>query len=750
MKTFFKRTAAAATGTVLALTQLAATTVINVNAEETSKWDKAWVVNVPVEDAVASEQIVVDGTVQEVTSSVKVGESTWNNDFQTGILAIAGSGAVDTKASASALQKAVKLALEKSGYADAETAQAIADAVSSQADVKVDDGETVITIDIANCGKDFGVVIENMMRKTGCKLQDDLGNKIEIDWTSFVVKGTVTIDVTYTYDKNISYAVTFTDEDGVSYTADKLLQYAEKKYTQAAAVIQASAAKIAATYGITDFTLEMGEFNDYAQNTIARIKKGAKAAYAVSVSGTELDATYADYLAAENAVFENSRTGLSILKKAPATATEALTNSKLAGGIDTAIGALKNVAGDVQIDITAADLSGIVLSGYNYNINVPNGASADMIFSIADDQADELLAALQAVDDKVESVTSHKEITLNVDNKIDGTGILYYNVVRYIDAIKLKEEETTTTTTSTSSSSSEETTTTTSSSSSSSEETTTTTSSSSSSSEETTTTTSSSSSSSESSTTTTTTVSYSVEYRANGADLGEKVYWSEETTEFNLDGLKIALNIYKDGEIASTIDVSSAFGPTAKSASELNFMGFGHYEVPVQLKNLAAVRDAVVAAGYTVDELGTDTLESHVKVLGAPQVILVLRGDMNLDNKVDVKDAQTALVFYGDLRIGNTIDDIIKHSALSEDFTVLPYEHYAADVFDGNGKITVQDAQSILRFYGDHRIGYDTAWVEYTGTEVVVQTTLHADPLANDEAAASYFASKQETPAEEG
>ena len=106
MKTFFKRTAAAATGTVLALTQLAATTVINVNAEETSKWDKAWVVNVPVEDAVASEQIVVDGTVQEVTSSVKVGESTWNNDFQTGILAIAGSGAVDTKASASALQKA--------------------------------------------------------------------------------------------------------------------------------------------------------------------------------------------------------------------------------------------------------------------------------------------------------------------------------------------------------------------------------------------------------------------------------------------------------------------------------------------------------------------------------------------------------------------------------------------------------------------------------------------------------------------
>ena len=749
MKTFFKRTAAAATGTVLALTQLAATTVINVNAEETSKWDKAWVVNVPVEDAVASEQIVVDGTVQEVTSSVKVGESTWNNDFQTGILAIAGSGAVDTKASASALQKAVKLALEKSGYADAETAHAIADAVSSQADVKVDDGETVITIDIANCGKDFGVVIENMMRKTGCKLQDDLGNKIEIDWTSFVVKGTVTIDVTYTYDKNISYAVTFTDEDGVSYTADKLLQYAEKKYTQAAAVIQASAAKIAASYGITDFTVEMGEFNDYAQKTIARIKKGAKEAYAVSVLGTELDATYADYLAAENAVFENSRTGLSILKKAPATATEALTNSKLAGGIDTAIGALKNVAGDVQIDITAADLSGIVLSGYNYNINVPNGASADLIFSIADDQADELLAALQAVDDKVESVTSHKEITLNVDNKIDGTGNLYYNVVRYIDAIKLKEEETTTTTTSTSSSSSEETTTTTSSSSSSSEETTTTTSSSSSSSESTTTTTTSSSSS-ESSTTTTTTVSYSVEYRANGADLGEKVYWSEETTEFNLDGLKVALNIYKDGEIASTIDVSNAFGPTAKSASELNFMGFGHYEVAVQLKNLAAVRDAVVAAGYAVDELGSDTLESHVKVLGAPQVILVLRGDMNLDNKVDVKDAQTALVFYGDLRIGNTIDDIIKHSALSEDFTVLPYEHYAADVFDGNGKITVQDAQSILRFYGDHRIGYDTAWVEYTGTEVVVQTTLHADPLANDEAAASYFASKQETPAEEG
>jgi len=528
MKTFFKRTAAAATGSVLALTQLAATAVVNVSAAESKTWDKAWVIDVPVEETVKSTAIVDGDTVKEITESVVAGESQWNSDFEAAILAIAGTDDVSTTAATTAAKNFVKRQLTSTSYVDAETAQELVDAVSGTANIVVGDGTAKITLDVAECGEAVGQVIENVLTKRGgVSLLDDAGNKIAIDWSAFKVSGQIIVDVTYDYSKNVSYAVTFVDEKGTSYTADKAFDYAEKKLAEASAVISASAAKVAASYGITDFTLEMTQFETRAANATAKAKKTIAAMYGVSVSGTELEATYADYLAAEKAAV-GTRVANQIEKRAPKSIEGVLTNEKVLTNADNIIASLTDLAGEKQsINIAAADLSDIILSGYDYDIQIPNGASADLVFSIEDDQNADVLAALQAIDPEVVSVESHKEVTLNVDNKLDGTGNLYYNVVRVIDVITktttttTESTETTTSSTESTTSSTESTTSSTESTTSSTESTTSSTESTTSSTESTTSSTESTTSSTESTTssTETTPVSFSAEYVANGANI---------------------------------------------------------------------------------------------------------------------------------------------------------------------------------------------------------------------------------------
>ena len=216
MKTIFKRAAATATGSVLLLSQLAATAVVNfdVAAADTTAMDKAWVIDVPVEETLKVTAITDGSTVNEITSSVVAGES--NKDFETAILAIAGSSAVTSTASSAGVKKAIENALASTPIIDAATAAELVAGISDEATITVDDGEAVITLDCDEIGTAAGKVIEEMVRRGGCDLKDDAGNAIVIDWSSFSVKGTATVKATYTYDKNISYAVSFTDEKGTT------------------------------------------------------------------------------------------------------------------------------------------------------------------------------------------------------------------------------------------------------------------------------------------------------------------------------------------------------------------------------------------------------------------------------------------------------------------------------------------------------------------------------------------------------
>ncbi|MBR6420698.1 MAG: hypothetical protein IKS42_10205 [Oscillospiraceae bacterium] len=726
MKTFFKRTAAAATGSVLVLTQLAATAVINTSAAESKTWDKAWVISVPVEETLKSTEVVEGDTVKEITSSVVAGESQWNNDFEAAILAIAGGDSATATSGVSAVKTTVKNLLAGTPYADAETAQAIADAISSTAVAKIADGKTVVTVDVAECGTAVGAMIETAMRRAGCKMLDDAGNPIVVDWSAFKVSGTVTAEVTYTYDKNISYKVSFTDETGTTYTASDAGTYAEKKYQEAAAVISASATKYAAN-GITKFTKEMTQFETYAKNGMAKVKKTVTAMYGVSLTGTDLEATYADYLAAETAAV-GKRVAKQIEKRAPKTLNNALYNAKASDVIGSAISAFQQSAGsNVTVNLAAADLADILTSGSDYTISIPNGASADVSFSIADDQNAALLAALQGIDATVETVESHKEVTVNVDNKLDGTGNFYYNVVRVIDKITKKTIETE----STESTESTETQTETQSTETQTESTETQTEST-----ETQTETQSTESSTDSTETETqtTAASYSIEIAANGAELPEQVYWSEEEVNFNLDGLKVALKIFKNGEQIAEADVTKAFSPIATCAADFEFVGFGKYDVEYQLTDLTVVQKAITDNGANIEDLGASAPTMGMKISGAPAVWLVLRGDMDLNNKVDILDAQAAMVYYGDqnasLSPANTLEFL---SNLSDEVALLVYEHYAADVYDGNGQIRVQDVQSIMSYYGENTVAQRvTAWDTIIGTDVTVQSELHFDPLKND------------------
>ena len=319
--------------------------------------------------------------------------------------------------------------------------------------------------------------------------------------------------------------------------------------------------------------------------------------------------------------------------------------------IQYAIDAAKKFANDkVSVDLKATDFAEIVDEGYDYEITVPNGFSADVEFKLADDKNADVFDAIEmaygdqwaAEGYELVSVTSHKEVTLNAEtDRLVDSEKLFYDVVRIIDEVLLKKvEETTTTTeettteettTTTEESTTEETTTTTEESSE--EETTTTTEESTT--EESTTTTEEISEISEEETTTTTEESttsapiettstepttdsepvetttttegtdvygeeglYELAFNAEGV-ADELVYWSEETTEFDFDNLsvKMVLSITsEDGSSTSKdIDVTAAFEPKQKSPQDFDFVGFANYNIQIALTDVGAIRSALEA-----------------------------------------------------------------------------------------------------------------------------------------------------------
>ena len=76
-------------------------------------------------------------------------------------------------------------------------------------------------------------------------------------------------------------------------------------------------------------------------------------------------------------------------------------------------------------------------------------------------------------------------------------------------------------------------------------------------------------------------------------------------------------------------------------------------------------------------------------------------GDTDGDHRISIQDAQTVLRAAADLRLGLT-------PALSD-------ERIALTDVDGDGTLTVKDAQYILMYYANTRVGVDCSWRTLTG-----------------------------------
>ena len=785
-QSLFKRSIAAVTGSVLAVSQaLPSLCVVNA-AEAVETVDKAWMLNVPID---------VTNFGMDTVLPVEAGVSDWNAKVETAALNL---GEVNKSIPADKAQSLLRKVLQQIPQLSAELVDAIVEASNLQGTVTGDSYEPyVITLNIDDVSDVVGEELINLIERKGYDMTLEDGRRIDeivdFDWSSLGLSGTATIELSFgenEYTKTVNYTTTIKDAAGVEITTLTFGSYVDGKADAALSIMKAGiesaitnesgnypaeiVEEIKAMY-LADFADIEDEVKTSVANGNTLLMETLSAISGINVSGADAEQVYADYVAALEDAYENLNTEnvpASVLSKieaifanAPASLEAALASGK----VNTAFSKITDFVNDaelpVEINLSAADLSAILADSYDANYII-DGLSLDAEFSLPDDQAEALTAAyIEAYADvyaeeglEIIEVVSHKEVTLSATQ--DSTT---YDVVRVIDEIVTEEiEETTTTTGSetttttgsetttttgseTTTTTSSETTTTTSSetTTTTSSETTTTTSSetTTTTSSETTTTTSSETTTTTSGETTTTTsgetttttssettTSYSLALDVVAPTSGN-YYWSEEETAFDLSAMSATLTVYKDGLVETTLDATAALSLAYNCAAEIAYTGFGSYDVAVNLDN-AAVAELLTQNGYAEAAV----LAADLVCTASTSVNLVTRGDTNLDESITAQDANDVLCLYiSKTVLGKTMEEAVADGYglynHNNNLAYLPYLLYAADV-DANGVHDATDATFILQYYTHNTVvGRDTAWVEITGA-VVHDDILHQDPAA--------------------
>ena len=194
----------------------------------------------------------------------------------------------------------------------------------------------------------------------------------------------------------------------------------------------------------------------------------------------------------------------------------------------------------------------------------------------------------------------------------------------------------------------------------------------------------------------------------------------------------------------------SIWSRAASKLSPVNFV----------LQDVLTVQKAVKDAGYGQDLIDQEGLVQG-KQAGRFTVILVLRGDSDLNGQISAEDPQYALVYYTETLLAQ---QSAKKLLNDENGTYLknkgdkkeaffPYSHYAmdvtcdkskqtGDVVYNDGNITVEDAQMILWYYLEvvvtERSNVSWSHEDVIGKEITVMDKLHADPNAEDPYATDY------------
>ncbi|HAG13948.1 MAG TPA: hypothetical protein DCG49_08820, partial [Ruminococcus sp.] len=482
MKSLFKRTLAAASSSVLILTQIASAAAnVNISAADTAALsdasgnlvvDKEMVLNVPIPKE----------NPEIATREGREQPSDWADKLNTKLTA---SPEKTVSKHLQSIRNRVKKmydnyskkSVKVSNNLTAADVQALLDCIGDTTVTVSPDGTAVATADVQDMMPTLAVILEdNLKRANNNRIADDAGVDFKIDWSQVQISGNITVTAEVDYmSKTVTYKTTFTDEKGKKYVDDEIENYALAKVEEVRNVILSAAA---ATGGpVEQFNQLINDKFDKAVRYDGYVRALVEAGKNISVSGDDIDTVYADYMAAVDAAIESSgvpaklvnRAENAIDKRQPDTATGALDSERVNNWVTKTINAFNESYGaTATINLSTADVKAIANDGYDWDIQI-NGYNASVDFKIADDQHDDLLAAIHTSLDsiyaaegkRIVDVVSHKEVSASADTNYGTSGTLYYDVIRVIDEIIVEDIEITTTTTTDVTTSSGETTTTT-------------------------------------------------------------------------------------------------------------------------------------------------------------------------------------------------------------------------------------------------------------------------------------------------
>ena len=207
------------------------------------------------------------------------------------------------------------------------------------------------------------------------------------------------------------------------------------------------------------------------------------------------------------------------------------------------------------------------------------------------------------------------------------------------------------------------------------------------------------------------------------------MFWSEDPTSFDTSDLNVQITVSMksvavvDGKVeevseTETLPIGNLFALTANSASELEYTEAGEYTIGI-LVDETAVADAVENLVET-EVTWTDLDESAVA--GEFTVLVGLRGDVNLDGKVDVADAVQILQYSAAAILEEAGDqpaipsaEIIEPDSLAK---------FCADVDcykdAEHAKINTADAVCILNYSAKVLTDGEAAWTDIPGANQYV------------------------------
>ena len=591
--------------------------------------------------------------------------SDWGVDVETAIVAAAGAtGTIDFSAISAALPN-------QDNYYVGVLNNILADSGNATATVTADSKLTVTgSFDASSWVSDKLIpAVKDKLKEMGHDASD-----ITVTLDAANLSGTYSASI----DANdISTTKTFTNGEATIVTSDGT----SYKYTDYAAYLQTVVdqlkASIAQQLAANDITLtaeEAAELDDLL--TVRADNWTNKIENLLGKEGEKKYDSINDLLAAANK--KNSHV--------PASLSEAAAYNAAADAAMSQINGIINQT-DVAIDITAQDVIDVLSQGYNVVATADAEAGVyDLTFNIPDDQIDELTAALQEEQDKVDptkavvNVTSEKKVEVKATK--DGT--LFFDVTRTFTNDLIDKSLTTTTTAATTTTPAGGTTTTTPAGG-----TTTTTPAGG-----TTTTTPAGGTTTTTPAGGTTTTTPAVT-KISVVETKTGYYFSEDTRTFDPTALLKVVSVDEEGnETDITADVT---------------FGEDHAATP---KSVYADTETYYAG--TVDAYYGDT------VIATPTVYIGVKGDADLNGKVELSDATLALTYYTEHSVNNAFY-LTSGTKTPENAELETLAYFLADINTestvgedvvGTSTIELEDATNILTYYTEESVNNNPKWAE--------------------------------------